>query len=327
MSGDETPNTPAPRDRREAVREKALQVQAQQSKALVVRRTSLIVVLVAVVAAVAVVVTWAVTSSASDPELTPQNMTDDGIRVETVAGVGTAGDGTIPEVTPTPTVAGTPSASATPTPTPSATVEADAVDIHIYVDYLSPGSKEFQVANASQLADWVSQGAATLTYHPVALLTPKSNGTKYSLRSASAAACVATYSPHTFFAFNQALLQRQPAVATDGFSDKDLAAMAIASGADDPKRLRACIEGEDFASWVQEATERALGGPLPGSEDVTLTGAPLVLVNGQPYVGALDDPKEFAQFVLTLSSAAYYTSTPSPTPTPTVVVPSPTPTK
>jgi len=326
MSGDETPNTPRPRDRREAVREKAQQVQARQSKALVIRRTSLVVVLVAVIAAVAVVVTWAVTSSASDPELTPANITDDGIRVATVAGVG-GGDATLPEVTPVPTVASTPSAPAAPTPTPTTTVEPDAVDIHIYVDYLSPGSKEFQVANAAQLADWVSQGAATLTYHPVALLTPKSNGTKYSLRSASAAACVATYSPEKFFAFNQALLQRQPDVATDGFSNKDLAAMAIASGSNDPKRLRACIEGEDFASWVQDATERALAGPLPDSEKVTLTGAPLVLVNGQQYVGNLDDPKEFAQFVLTLSSAAYYTSTPSPTPIPTVVVPTPTPTK
>jgi protein-disulfide isomerase len=326
MSGDDTPNTPAPRDRREAVREKAQQVQAQQSKALVIRRTSLIVVLAAIVAAVAVVITWAVTSSASSPDLSPANMTHDGIRVEAVGTVedpADTGGGTLTEVTPTPTAAATPTA----TPTPSTTAAEDAVDIHVYVDYLSPGSKEFQVANAKQLADWVSQGAATLTYHPVALLTPKSNGTKYSLRSASAAACVATYSPATFFSFNQSLLERQPQVAPDGFSDKVLADMAIASGGDDPKRLRTCIEGEDFSAWVQDATERALAGPLPGSEDATLTGAPLVLVNGQPYVGNLDDPKEFAQFVLTLSSAAYYTSTPSPTPSPTVVVPSPTPTK
>jgi len=324
MSGDDTPKTPAPRDRREAVREKAQQVQAQQSKALVIRRTSLVVVLVAIVAAVAVVVTWAVTSSASNPDLSPANMTHDGIRVEEVGKVNDKADtggGALAGVTPAPTATPAPTVS----PTPTATAEADAVDIHVYVDYLSPGSKEFQIANAKQLADWVSQGAATLTYHPVALLTPKSNGTKYSLRSAAAAACVATYSPDAFFAYNQALLERQPQVATDGFSDKALADMAIASGADDPKKVRSCIEGEDFASWVQGATERALEGPLPGSEKATLTGAPLVLVNGQQYVGNLDDSKEFAQFVLTLSSAAYYTSTPSPTPT--VVVPSPTPTR
>jgi len=38
---------------------------------------------------------------------------------------------------------------------------------------------------------------------------------------------------------------------------------------------------------------------------VSLTGAPMVLVNGQPYVGALDEPQEFSQFVLTVSSELY----------------------
>ena len=56
---------------------------------------------------------------------------------------------------------------------------------------------------------------------------------------------------------------------------------------------------------------------LPDTDDVALTGTPMVLVNGTPYVGALDDPKEFAQFVLTIASDAYYEATPSPTPTPT----------
>ena len=45
----------------------------------------------------------------------------------------------------------------------------------------------------------------------------------------------------------------------------------------------------------------------------------MILVNGTPYVGALDDPKEFAQFVLTIASDTYYKesgATP-PTPTPT----------
>ncbi|HEX5858406.1 MAG TPA: protein-disulfide isomerase, partial [Microbacterium sp.] len=106
------------------------------------------------------------------------------------------------------------------------------------------------------------------------------------------------------------------------------AAMAIAAGAANPKAVRACIEDEDFASWVRDATERALSEPLPGTEDVTLTGSPMILVNGQQYVGKLDDAAEFAQFVLTLSSDAYYsTPSPSPTPTPTATAsPSPTPT-
>ncbi len=148
------------------------------------------------------------------------------------------------------------------------------------------------------------------------MLTAKSNGTKYSLRAASAAACVATHSPDTFFAFNNALLTQQPDVDSDGFTDAELADLAIASGADSPKVVRSCIEEQSFATWAKEATERALKG-LPDTDDVALTGTPMILVNGTPYVGALDDPKEFAQFVLTIASDAYYKeSGETPTPDP-----------
>ena len=200
------------------------------------------------------------------------------------------------------------------------------VDIRVYVDYLSTGSHHFQVANVQQLSKWVSEDAATLTYYPVAMLTAKSNGTKYSLRAASAAACVATHSPDAFFAFNNALLTGQPEVDSDGYTDIELANMAQASGVESPKVVRSCIEKQAFASWAKSATERALQG-LPDTQDGALTGTPMVFVNGEQYVGALDDPKEFAQFVLTSASDAYY-STPTPTPTATPsesATPTPTP--
>ena len=81
--------------------------------------------------------------------------------------------------------------------------------------------------------------------------------------------------------------------------------------------MRSCIEDESFAGWAKSATDRALES-IPGTDGVSLTGTPMVLVNGIPYVGALDDPAEFSQFVLTIASDSYYTSaTPTPTPTPT----------
>lgn len=323
MSSDESPNAPVPSDRREAVREKALQVQAKQSRARLIRGGALAIVIVAVVAVAAIVITWTVGSAASKPLLDPANVTDDGVVVTSVTGTtvedskaemgapGSGASGTAATPAPTPEETPTPDASATATP---------AVDIRIYVDYLSPGSREFQLANAGQLATWVKQGAATLTYYPVAMLTSKSNGTKYSLRAASAAACVATHSPEAFFAFTHSLLKQQPEVDSDGISDEDLAAAAIASGASSPKVVRDCIENEDFAGWAKSATDRALQG-IPGADGVALTTAPMVLVNGTQYVGALDDPAEFSQFVLTIASDDS-TKTPTPTPTPTA---SPTP--
>jgi protein-disulfide isomerase len=315
MSSDQSPNVPAPRERRNAVREKAQQVQARQSRLRWVRRGSVALVAVGLVTVAAVLVSWAVGSAMSRPELRPQNVTDDGFSVTSVTGVAAADVAGVPVDDAT---AAAETATPTPTPTPTPT-EAPVVDIRVYVDYLSTGSREFQLANVQQLRTWVSQGAAELTYHPVAMLTAKSNGTKYSLRAAAAAACVATHSPDEFFAFNDALLREQPEVDSDGYTDSELADLAQASGAESPKLVRSCIEDEAFLTWARDATERALKG-LPDTEDVTLTGTPMVLVNGVPYVGALDDPQEFAQFVLTIGSDAYYqtaTPTPAATPTPT----------
>ena len=116
----------------------------------------------------------------------------------------------------------------------------------MYVDYLSPGAREWQLANAPQLTSWVNEGAATLTYYPVSMLTAKSNGTKYSLRTAGAAACVATHAPDTFYTYNNELLSNQPEVDSDGMTDVQLADLAQASGVDDPKTVRKCIENGDY---------------------------------------------------------------------------------
>ncbi|MFB8387238.1 DsbA family protein [Microbacterium sp. NPDC055910] len=315
MSSDESSN--APSERRDAVREKAQQVQARQARTRRLRALSVVASVVAIVAIAAVVVAWAVGSAASKPQLSPANVADDGFFVTSATGLADTGGPTSGTPTPTPAAdeGAEPEETAAETATPEPT-EQSVVDIRVYVDYLSAGSREFQLANAPQLSKWVGEGAADLTYYPVAMLTAKSNGTKYSLRAASAAACVATHSRDTFFAYNHALLSQQPELDSDGFTDVVLADIAQASGVDSPKVVRACIQDQSFAAWAKAATERALSG-LPDTDGVALTGTPMVLVNGAPYVGALDDPKEFAQFVLTMASDAYYKATPTPTPTAT----------
>lgn len=310
MSSDETPSVPTPRNSREAVREKAQKVHAQQSRARLMRRIIIGAVAVVAVGAIGTAVTLAVSAQVSKPKLTPTGMESDGVVVTDITAV--AGSDEVP-VSPStePTDAG-----ATAEPTPEATA-SEKVDIHVYVDYLSPDAGKFERANARQFAGWISEGAVTVSYHPVALLTASSNGTKYSLRSAAAAACVATHSPAQFYAFNHDLLDKQPEVGSDGMSDEELANLAAAVGTDNTKAVRSCIEKGDFVSWAKEATTRALDGPLAGSKDLVLTAAPMVVANGEAYVGALDDPAEFSQFVLSVASdASRATPTPTPTTTP-----------
>lgn len=309
MSSDETPNVPTPRNSREAVREKAQQVHAQQSKARLMRRIIVGAVAVVAVGAIATAVTLAVSAQVTKPQLTPTGMEDDGILISDIEATASS-----EEVPATPSAEPT-EAGATPTPEP--TTDVAAVDIHVYVDYLSPDAGTFERANARQLTNWITEGAATVTYHPVALLTASSNGTKYSQRAAAAAACVATHSPAQFFAFNHDLLDEQPEVNSDGYSDTELANTAVAVGVSNAKAVTSCIADQDFVAWAKEATARALEGPLAGSKDLVLTSAPMIVVNGEQYVGALDDAAELSQFVLTVASDAYYEANPTPTPTPT----------
>lgn len=276
------------------------------------QRIILAIVAIVAIGGIGTAVAMAVSSSVSKPQLTPSGMQDDGMAVSAVAAAAAAD---VTAASPAPQSTGPTGAGETAEPTPEPTA-AGQVDIHIYVDYLSPGAGEFERANARQLASWISEGAVTVTYHPVSLLTASSNGTKYSLRAAAAAACVATHSPDKFYAFNHELLNEQPAVDSDGRSDVELAVLAGAVGVDNAKSVRSCIEDQDFVSWAKEATARALEGPLAGSKDLVLTSTPMVVANGETYVGAPRDPAEFSQFILTVASDAYY-ATPTPTPTPT----------
>ncbi|UWF77055.1 MULTISPECIES: DsbA family protein [Microbacterium] len=317
MSSDETPNVPAARDSRQAVREKAQQVYAQQSRARLMRRVIIGLVAIVAVGSIGTAVALAVTSSISRPNLTPSGMADDGVTVRDV-------NVSAPQEGAAATPSAEPSEAGSATPAPEETAAAEPVDIHIYVDYMSPGAADFERANARQLSGWISEGAVTVTYHPVALLTANSNGTKYSLRAAAAAACVATHSAPQFYDYNHELLTDQPEEGTDGRTDAQLADLAVAVGAENVKRVRSCIEKQDFVSWAKDATARALEGPLAGSDDLKLSGAPMIVVEGEAYVGAMDDPAEFSQFVLTIASDAYYGEGEStPTPTPGATTPAP----
>ncbi|MDT0117562.1 thioredoxin domain-containing protein [Microbacterium sp. PRF11] len=314
MSHDESPNVPAERDRREAVREKAQQVKAKQTRWRIARRSLIGLGAVAVIGVGAVGVSMALNSREARSQALPDAASDDGFVVTTASAVADPrADQTVDGSSATMAAGAAPTASATPEPTGTAA----PVDIRVYVDYMSTEAREFQAANATQLSKWVGDDAAKLTYYPVAMLTSKSNGTKYSLRAAGSAACVATHAPDRFFAFNHELLTNQPAVDSDGYSDQQLADMAQGAGVSDIATVRQCIEDETFTGWAKAATDRAIKG-LPDTDGQALTATPTVLVNGTPYVGSMDDAKEFAQFVLTVDSNAYYsTATPTPTPTAT----------
>ncbi|TFC86707.1 hypothetical protein E3T26_07875 [Cryobacterium sp. TMT1-21] len=292
---------PSKNQRRDAARKKATKIRVEQRKKdrrnRVFVRGGIAVAGIALLAMIALVLVNSIRPAGPGPA----NMASDGVLIaEGMTAVKTS------SLQPdSKTVPSKPDATGT------------VADIRVYADYLCPFCSQFEKANSDQIVKWVDSGAATVEIHPVSILTHKSSGTQYSLRAANAAACVANYSPDDFYAFNAALFAKQPKEGTAGLDDAAIKALVKKAGVNDElSEINACIDDTTYKSWVVASTDRALSGPLPNTEIEAITGTPTVLVNGKQYVGALDDPKEFAAFVLQSAGETYSTSTPTPEPVP-----------
>ena len=300
-TGGPSDGSPSKNKRRDAARVKAKALRVSQKKKD--RRNRVFLQGGIGIAAIAIVVLVAViiVNSIKPAGPGPKNMASDGALI---------GEGMVTALTP----ALPPDAKPRPSePDPTGAV----ANIRIYVDYLCPLCGDFEDANIEQIAQWVDTGAATVEIHPVAILTSKSAGTKYSLRAANASACVANYSPDDFFAFSSALFVDQPDETSPGRSNEEIKAVVTAAGVSTARSsIDACIDEGTYESWVKAATDRALEGPIPNSSMKSIIGTPTILVNGKPYTGSLNDPKEFASFVQVALGETYSTATPTPTPTP-----------
>lgn len=285
---------------REAARERARQLRAEHRKRDRRRRFGIAAGVVGGVLAAGVIVTLVLVTSVRPATRGPQNMHSDGLKI---------GEGFAAVRTPALAIGETPVASE---PNPS-----DVVDIQIYYDYLCPNCGAFQERNGDQLRDWIENNAATVEYHPIAIFTAKSAGTQYSLRAANAVACVAELSPDRFFAYHEALFAAQPEENTPGLSDDELVAIAEEAGVEHPGNVERCITTQRFRVWVNEATQRALAGPIAGTDVAAIASTPTIIVNGAEFIYTTAfDPNEFAQFVARAAGQSF-TENPTPTPTPT----------
>jgi len=194
---------------------------------------------------------------------------------------------------------------------------AQVLDVQVYVDYLSDQSGSFVRKDGAQLRAFVDSGAATVEFHPIAVLTGKSAGTQYSIRAANAAACVAEFSPDRFFDFNQAMFARQPKEGAAGLTDEQIVRRAQSAKVTNLADVRSCVKDGRFRTWVQSATARALSGPIPHSSVASVTQPPLILVNGKQFTYASNlSAADFTAF-MQQATGDEFSKNPTPTPTPT----------
>ena len=279
---------PTKKARRDAAREHARE--AREAAAKKRKRNKLFAqggVLLGVLALAGVVVL--VVSNLNAPAAPgPLNMASDGIVLN--------GDGTTMGYVATDAIAadGDPVASTAP-------ATGDPVAIVMYVDYQCPYCAQFETTNATQLAQWVTAGMATVEIHPIANLDSQSLGTRYSSRSANAAACVANFEPEQFWAVNTAFYANQPEEQTSGLDTAAITTLVSDAGASS-QEVADCIGSETFKSWVTDATLRTRSA-IPNSDLTSVEGTPTVLVNGQQYTGELTDADAFTAFVSAVAAA------------------------
>ncbi|QUW19875.1 thioredoxin domain-containing protein [Agrococcus sp. Marseille-Q4369] len=283
-------------ERRAQAREQARRMQEERRKKERLKKGltigGIIVAAVAIVAIVAVVIVNSIRPAGPGPE----NMASNGI----VIGAGFEAErtpATPPEGEPTPTEP-----------------RDDQIQIQIYQDYMCPACGAFDEANRATLEQLLETGAATVEVHPISILDRTSLGTKYSTRSASAAACVAEHAPDQFWAFNSAMFDNRPEEGTPGLTNDEIVGVAESAGIDTSGGLAECITEGRFMSWVEDATVRAGTEPLPGTDGEVADRTPTVIVNGERYAGAPGDAAGFQAFVT--ATAGSLTESPEPAESP-----------
>jgi protein-disulfide isomerase len=280
-----TSNTPRPTrsEQREAARAKAKAMREQQKRGDKRNRILIQIGIVTSVLVASGAIAFAVFSASTQTQAIPVNATfNDGVKVGSGLQVYT------PEFTPPET-------------------QSNPVEILVYVDYQCPICAIFELPNSQQLKNWVSTGAATLELHPISFLDGRGSPNAFSSRAANASLCVADYSPNNFFDYNTRLFQSQPAESQPGPDNADMIAFAQEVGATNIEQISSCINSKMFGSFINDATQRALSEPIPGT-NLRVTGTPAVFVNGQQYTWSTADelasPARFAQFVQLVTAEA-----------------------
>jgi protein-disulfide isomerase len=292
-------------EKREAARDKARILREEQKKKD--RRTKfllqggIILASLAIVAVIALVIVNSVRPVGPGP----RNMASDGIQIS---------QGSIATVTPALASDEDPVAN-------KRDEKAGILDIQIYVDYLCPICGDFEKTNAEYIQGLLENGKTTVEIHPITILDRLSQGTKYSTRAANAAACVANYSPDQFYDFHNLLFANQPAENSTGLTDDELIEFTTQAKVKAASDISSCVTDQEFKSWVNASTARALNGPIPNATNIDkVEGTPTVLVNGLKYEGSVTDLASFQAFVLQATGADFNeqsTSTPTPAATPT----------
>ncbi|GAB2605356.1 DsbA family protein [Pseudactinotalea suaedae] len=167
------------------------------------------------------------------------------------------------------------------------TVTEDATEVQVYIDFICPVCGSYDEVNRDDIRTMLTEGEATVVFHPLNYLDQQSMGTNYSTRAANALATVSTDAPEVALDFLEALFDNQPAEGTEGLSDAEMAAIAVEVGV--PQEVADTFAAGTYSEWVAVASDQA-------RED-GVTGTPTTFLDGSRWTGDWSTPGTLLQAV------------------------------
>ncbi|HEY1920885.1 MAG TPA: thioredoxin domain-containing protein [Streptosporangiaceae bacterium] len=170
-----------------------------------------------------------------------------------------------------------------------ATAEGDGVVIghgpvrvDIFVDFLCPYCREFELSAESTLAKLMNDGQASLVYHPMNFLDDAST-TRYSTRAAASSGCAAD-GGH-FLEYAHALFVNQPPEGSAGLTNAELTAIGQSVGLTS-ETFTSCVADSPYLDWPDYVTARATELGVEATPTVLVAGAP-VSPDAKPIAAAV----------------------------------------
>ncbi|BDZ42643.1 hypothetical protein GCM10025865_19420 [Paraoerskovia sediminicola] len=167
------------------------------------------------------------------------------------------------------------------------TTNEGAVEVAVYLDYMCPVCGQFEELNGETLDSLRESGDITEVLHPVSILDRMSSGARFSTRAAAAAAFVADRAPEAMADFNDAMFVNQPEENTPGYTDDQIADIAVAAGVPDDvaEGIRNGDADSAFSGWVEAGTELASDDDALKNPQSGGFGTPTITIDGERWDG------------------------------------------
>lgn len=141
------------------------------------------------------------------------------------------------------------------------------VPVDVYIDFLCPFCRRFELSAGPPLATMVTEHRISLIYHPMNFLDQAST-TRYSTRSASSSGCAADQD--RFMDYAHALFVNQPPEGSAGLSDAELITVGESVGLG--PAFASCVAGGQYLDWPPYVTARALAAGVEATPTVLIAG-------------------------------------------------------